>query len=181
LTSYSTTGVALSAGSAYTCKNNADTSTGTAGGATGWDEIAAQSIALGSSGTHLASGAGNQFTVNISGAPASGFGYGTQSFPIATAVSGIMLNGTAVISGTDLSTADPSDFVLSTTGFTAPGSAGGLTTSWQLEVVADLSLGSSGQDLDLVYNATPEPGTTLLALAGAMPILATRRRRRPQV
>jgi hypothetical protein len=177
LTSYSTTGVALGAGSAYTWKINADTSTGSAGGTTGWDEIATQSIALGSSGTHLASGSGNQFTVNITGTPASGFGYGTQSFPIATAVSGIMLNGAAVASGTDLSTADASDFVLSTTGFTAPGSAGGLTTSWQLEVVADLSLGSSGQDLDLVYSATPEPGTAMLILGGIVPMLTARRRR----
>jgi fibronectin-binding autotransporter adhesin len=36
------------------------------------------------------------------------------------------------------------------------------------------------QTLDIGYNATPEPGTTLLALAGAMPILAARRRRRRQ-
>jgi hypothetical protein len=172
LTSYSTTGVALSAGSAYTWKINADTSVGTAGGATGWDEIAAQSIALGSTGTPLSSS--STFTVNITGTPASGFGYGTQSFPIATAVNGITLNGTAVSNNTNLSTADSSDFVLSTSGFTGPSSASGLTTSWQLEVVADVA---SGQDLDLVYNATPEPGSALLLLAGAMPMLAARRRR----
>jgi hypothetical protein len=176
LTSYSTAGVALAAGSGYTWKINADTSTGTAGGATGWDEIATQSIALGSSGTPLNSG--SRFTVNITGSPSAGFGYGTQNFPIATAVNGISLNGNPVGNNTNLSTADPSDFVLSTSGFTAPGSASGLTTSWQLEVVADAS-GGSAQDLDLVYNATPEPGTAILALAGGLPILMRRRRRKP--
>jgi fibronectin-binding autotransporter adhesin len=177
LTSYSTSGVALSAGSGYTWKINADTThSGTAGGATGWDEIATQSIALGSSGTPLNSS--SKFTVSINGAPASGFGYGTQLFPIATAVNGISLNGTAVTSGTNLSTADSNDFVLSTSGFTAPSSASGLTTSWQLEVVSDMSLGTSGQDLDLVYSATPEPGAAMLVLAGALPVLGARRRRR---
>jgi len=178
LTSYSTSGVALGAGSGYTWKINADTThSGTAGGATGWDEIATRSIALGSSGTPLSSG--SQFTVNITGSPSAGFGAGTQSFPIATAVNGISLNGTAVTSGTNLSTADSSDFVLSTSGFTAPSSASGLTSSWQLEVVTDSGLGgSSGQDLDLVYSATPEPGTALLVLAGGLPMLLSRRRRK---
>ena len=177
LTAYSTTGVALGAGSGYTWKINADTSTGTAGGATGWDEIAMQSLSLGSSGTPLSSG--SPFTVTITGSPSGGFGYGTQLFPIATAANGIALNGTAVTSGTNLSTADASDFVLTTSGFTAPSSASGLATSWQLEVVADSS-GGSAQDLDLVYSATPEPGTTLLVLAGALPMLSARRRRRRQ-
>jgi len=175
LTSYSTSGVALSAGSGYTWKINADTSTGTAGGATGWDEIATQSILLGS-GTSLSSS--GKFTVNITGSPSSGFGYGTQLFPIATAVNGISLNGTAVTSGTNLSTIDSSDFVLSTSGFTAPSSASGLTTSWQLEVVAATGLGPSGQDLDLVYSATPEPGAMMLVLGGVVPMLIGRRRRR---
>jgi len=180
LTSYSSSGVALGAGSAYTWKINADTNhSGTAGGATGWDEIATQSITLGSSGTPLNSG--SSFTVNITGMPSAGFGAGTQSFPIATAVNGISLNGNPVGNNTNLSTADPSDFVLSTSGFTAPSSASGLTTSWQLEVVGDSGLGASGQDLDLIYSATPEPGTAMLVLAGALPLLTARRRRRKAV
>ena len=70
--------------------------------------------------------------------------------------------------------------MLSTAGFTAPSSAAGLTTSWQLEVVADTSLGMNGQDLDLVYSTTPEPGTTILLLGGALPMLTRRRRQRQQ-
>jgi hypothetical protein len=180
LTSYSSSGVALGAGSAYTWKINADTThSGTAGGATGWDEIAAQSIALGSSGTPLTGTTGSQFTVYINGTPGSGFGAGQQLFPIATAVSGISLNGTAVASGTNLSTSpNSSDFVLSTTGFTAPSSANGLTSFWQLEVVADTAVGTNGQSLDLIYNATPEPGTGMPVLCGGLPLLARRRRRR---
>jgi autotransporter-associated beta strand protein len=173
LTSYSTAGVSLGAGSAYTWKINADTSAGgAAGGTTGWDQIATQSIALGSSGTPLNSN--SPFTVNITGAPTFGLGYGTESFPIATAVNGISLNGAAVSSGTNLSTADSSDFVLNTSGFTPPSSASGLTTSWQLEVVGDSGLGGSGQDLDLVYSATPEPGTLMLALGGRRRACGTR-------
>ena len=174
LTSYSTTGVAPVAGSGYTWKINADANdSGTAGGTAGWDEIAAQLISLGSSGAPLSSS--NKFTVNITGSPSTGFGYGTQLFSIATAVNGVKLNGTAVASGTNLSTADASDFVLSTSGFTAPSTASGLTSSWQLEVVSDSSLGASGQDLDLVYSATPEPGAAMLLLAGGLPMLLSRR------
>jgi fibronectin-binding autotransporter adhesin len=40
------------------------------------------------------------------------------------------------------------------------------------------ALGGGGYSLDVVYNATPEPGTALLVLAGGLPMLTSRRRRR---
>jgi fibronectin-binding autotransporter adhesin len=177
LISSSSTAVALAGGSAYNWKVNADTSGGTAGMSNGWDLVATQLLALGSSGTNLSSIA--PFTVNIQGSPTSGFGAGSQTFQIATAVSGISVNGTAISTtggNVNLSTAYSGDFVLNTSGFNAPTTVGGSPT-WQLEVEAD-TLGGGGQDLDLVYSATPEPGTAMLVLAGALPMLTSRRRRR---
>jgi autotransporter-associated beta strand protein len=173
LTSDSTSGVSISGNSTYIWKVNADTTHGSAGSSTGWDEIATQGISLGG-GTVLSST--NPFTVAITGAPSTGFGAGIQNFVIATAPTGnISVNGVAVASSgtTNLSATYSGDFVLSTSGFTAP--SPGLTTSWQLEV---LSPGSGVQDLDLVYNATPEPGTGMLIFGGAAAVLAGRRRRR---
>ena len=42
------------------------------------------------------------------------------------------------------------------------------------------ALGGGAYSLDVVYNATPEPGTMMLVLAGAVPMLTARRRRRRQ-
>ena len=87
-------------------------------------------------------------------------------------------NGTTIIltSGGGL-TAAPGVaglFSLDTTGFVSanPGTAGG---GFYLE---DIGTTGGAGTLDVVYNATPEPGTTLLVLAGAVPMLTARRRRR---
>jgi autotransporter-associated beta strand protein len=51
-------------------------------------------------------------------------------------------------------------------------------SSFALELIGPTADGAAGT-LDVVYfSATPEPGTTLLVLAGALPMLAARRRRR---
>jgi fibronectin-binding autotransporter adhesin len=80
-------------------------------------------------------------------------------------------------SGTGAPAVDATDsqyFVLDTSSFTLanPGSSSG---EFALELVGS---GGTGTGLDLVYYASaPEPGTAMLVLAGAMPMLAGRRRR----
>jgi autotransporter-associated beta strand protein len=173
LTNTNASPLGLAGGSGYIWKINTDVNNGGApGSAVGWDDVAAQGIALGA-GTPL--DAADPFTIHITGSPAAGFGNGNQTFAIATAVNGITMNGSAVPNGTILSSVAAADFVLDTTGFTNP-SAG--FSFWQLEVVGDGGLGLSGQDLDLVYSATPEPCVGLLILGGALPTLLSRRRRR---
>jgi hypothetical protein len=68
-------------------------------------------------------------------------------------------------------------FALSTSNFTDASNSSVTASNFTLEAVNF----ASTEDLVLDYNATPEPGTVLLVLAGAMPIFSARRRRRRQV
>jgi fibronectin-binding autotransporter adhesin len=78
-------------------------------------------------------------------------------------------SGNSVSSGSNI-------FSLDTTGFVAANSGIGSSASFLLELE-----GTSGAySLDVVYNATPEPGAMMLVLAGAVPMLTARRRRRRQ-
>lgn len=64
-------------------------------------------------------------------------------------------------------------FVLDTSNFTANGGPTN-NSNFTLEFVP----GTGGDDLVLTYNVTPEPGTAMLLLAGGVPMLLTRRRRK---
>jgi hypothetical protein len=64
-------------------------------------------------------------------------------------------------------------FVLNTSGFTVDGETFPLS-DFQLESVPV----NGGDDIDLSFNGTPEPGTTLLVAAGLAPMLMARRRRK---
>ena len=63
-------------------------------------------------------------------------------------------------------------FALNTSGFTVDGQSVP-SSDFQLNLVA----AGNGDDIDLTFNATPEPGTTLLAGMGISPLLLARRRR----
>jgi hypothetical protein len=165
---------------------------GTAG--TNYDTIAAQTITVPSNsptppakpfdvqllgyGT-LASPVANSASVNFNSANTYVWqiaSYTSTNIPGATASTGqtvILTSG----GGLTASSADAGLFVLDTSGFaTANNIPGSQRGAFYLEDIA-AATGTSGT-LDVVYNATPEPGTTLLILAGAMPFLSARRRRR---
>ncbi len=178
LTSLSTSGVTLNAGSGYNWK--IQNASGTAGG-TGWDQVATQGIAFGT-GTALTSA--SPFTVYIQGNPTN-LAPGSTVFVIATdPVGNIPINGTTystasapvALTGAATPVALSNLFVLNTSGFSDTNSprVGG-SSSFTLELVTD---NSGGQDLALAYNAAPEPGTAMLMLGGALPMLMGRRRRR---
>lgn len=173
LTSLSTNGVTISGGSGYIWKLN--NGNGSAGTSSGWDEIATRGL------TFSSLSAGGNFTVYITGTP-TGLQPGTTTYVIATDPSGPIAvnsigaqgNGT-ILAGAGVASADSGLFALNTNGFSASASpVVGSSSSFQLELIGD----GSGQDLALVYSATPEPGTALLVLGGTVPILLARRRRR---
>ncbi len=68
-------------------------------------------------------------------------------------------------------------FTLDTSSFVAANTPPGIPASGNFFLELE-SLGGGGESLDIGYNATPEPGTALLLLAGALPMLTSRRRRR---
>ena len=177
LTSLSTSGVTLDGGSGYTWKIN--NGTGTGGTSSGWDEVATQGMTFSSLSPSSA------FTVYVTGTPTN-LQPGTKDYIIATAPSFSLAssssgNGTiaanTILAGSGASSIYSSEFVLNTSGFSASSSPlVGSSSSFQLEVVTDAT---SGYDLDIVYSATPEPGSGLLLLTGGVaPLLMGRRRRR---
>jgi len=88
-------------------------------------------------------------------------------------------NGTTVVltagGGQTVPSADSNLFSLDTSGFaSANGITGAQTGAFYLEDVGT-TLGAGS--LDVVYNATPEPGTPILVLSAAIPMLMARRRR----
>jgi autotransporter-associated beta strand protein len=83
-----------------------------------------------------------------------------------------------VLTGPLANSVSTSLFALDTTGFANNPTAGANNQAY-LEFVGTGS-GTAGS-IDVVYNATPEPGAILLILAGGTPMLAARRRRRPVV
>ncbi len=94
-----------------------------------------------------------------------------------SSVSGVSLTGsdTVVATNTPATAAGNSgQFALDTTGFIGTNTGTEPDSYFQLDV---LGTGGSGS-LTLTYNAAPEPGTTMLILGAAFPMLMGRRRRR---
>jgi L-aminopeptidase/D-esterase-like protein len=71
---------------------------------------------------------------------------------------------------------DAGFFALDTSSFANAASNATSTSNGYFALELISAAGGSGQ-LDVVYNATPEPGTTLLVVASAAPLLMRRRRR----
>ncbi len=164
----------FAAGGTYAVKTN--DVTGTSGNATGWDDISMATLdssALGSSTTFAV-------TFTSSASPAAHFANAsnytwvianitTGSFPVNTPLA--VTNS----SGNSIGTTASSLFTLDTSAFVASNPVSGSGSSFYLE-----ALGTQGgsETLEIGYNATPEPGTAMLILAGAIPMLTARRRRR---
>ena len=90
----------------------------------------------------------------------------------------VSMNGT-VQTVADVTLANSNDsaassdlFVLDTSDFPSTDAAPG--SSFQLDLLQD----GGGSDLVLSYNAAPEPGAALMTLAGFIPALLSRRRRK---
>jgi len=144
-----------------------------------WDNLIMNGLTVNSS-------TASPFTIVLSGTP-SGAQQNTQySWVIAETGS---TNLPANIAGSDNllpggGGADSGLFTLNTSNFTFAGVTnpyGSSPSSFSLEFEA-----LSGGDYDLVldynsYSAAPEPGTAMLVLAGAVPMLMARRRRRKDV
>jgi fibronectin-binding autotransporter adhesin len=151
------TTVTLNSGSNFDVK--VDNVSGSPG--SGWDEVVMNALSVGSGAT-----------INLYGLTSGNTGGMTPGFSSSTPFTLTI----ATLANTTQSAlqADLADFTLNTSNFTnnnTPGS--GFTFS--LAAVPDF--GTSGSDLEIVYSATPEPGTAMLLLAGAMPMLWRRRRR----
>jgi len=69
---------------------------------------------------------------------------------------------------------DLADFTLNTSNFTNNNTA--YAQGFSLVTLSDFS--GAGSDLEIQYTGTPEPGTAMLILGGAIPMLMNRRRRR---
>ncbi len=182
--------IAPGADAAHVGVLNADTQSWSAGGnfiwkttaATGtpgsdWDLLTMSALTVGA--THV-----NPFTVNVTsagnntaGGPAAGFNPAQPTtWTIAQIGSAAIVNGNATPTGngtiTPLTGTGSDVFALDTSNFVLA-NPGTFPDGFQLELVGT----GSGDDLDLVYDATPEPTGGLLALCGAIPVLLPRRRR----
>jgi fibronectin-binding autotransporter adhesin len=178
----------FAAGGSYSVKINSSNASGATNAGTNWDEIVLSTLAVTATSA-------NPFTVtpvsltsgNTAGA-ANGFSSTTSDiWQIATATtfSGITQAAGGIGSTTVLATdggvnapavtsGDSGIFALNTTAFAAANGTSSSTGNYELEMLEP----SSGVfDVDLVYNAAPEPGTALLILGGALPMLTARRRR----
>jgi fibronectin-binding autotransporter adhesin len=160
------------AGANYAWKT--DSSAGTGAG-TNFDQINMTSL-------NVTASHSSPFTIVLSDLTTAGGTVGTapaglaagDSWILATTSATAQINGINVTSGGPLTSGLSSDvFALNTSSF--DNSSGQVSPSaFSLDFVTS----GGGDNLVLTYNATPEPGTALLVLAGAMPLLNTRRRRR---
>jgi len=155
---------------------------GTTGTPSSWDDVAMSALSLSSLG-----GSNPSFTIQVSDTSTlAPTGYGTYSWIIAQSTAGvtapsgynIFVNGSTANSNL---LAAPSGggtaaFALDTSGLSLSG--GGATTSASAFTLELVSNGASGDNLVLDYNAAPESGTAMLVLAGALPMLTGRRRRK---
>lgn len=166
LTNLSTSGVTLNGGSGYVWK--IDNGAGAGGASSGWDQIATRGITFSSLSSD------SPFTIYITGAPA-GLALGSTVYVIATDPAGpISVNDFTYPDNTVLTAgATSSLFSLDTSGFSDANSPVFGAASFQLALVGD----GQGQDLALVYNATPEPGTAVLLLAGMAALVMSRQRK----
>jgi hypothetical protein len=119
---------------------------------------------------------------NITSSPSDGYSWiiaqsaGVNSILLPTGLSYTAGNVTTNMAGSDLTNGGSGGiFVLNTANFLDQGTSVE-PSSFTLEAV---NFGSS-EDLvlDYTYNAAPEPGTAMLVLAGGLPMLMARRRRR---
>jgi autotransporter-associated beta strand protein len=153
---------------------------GTIGGGSGvegsdWDQLVM-------SGLSLNSAPGSPFTIALTANNPTGGTAGQYSWVIAQTGSSALPNGNITVGDNLLpegtNSADAGLFALNTTNFTFNGVNAPSESDFSLEFEP---LGSGG-NLDLVldynYAAAPEPGTAMLVLAGALPMLTQRRRRR---
>jgi fibronectin-binding autotransporter adhesin len=180
-------------GGAYTWKiqaagtAGAKTAAQTGGSSTTWDAVTMGTLSVSATNSdpftiQLSSLTGNQTTPTAT----TGFAATSSYSWIIGSATSISLNGAAALSttanaDTKLLTGSSSDiFALDTSGFNL-GTSGNSVPSGEAGFELDAIGTGSGDNLVLTYDATPEPGTTLLVLAGALPILATRRRRRRQM
>jgi len=162
------------AGANYAWKT--DSATGTAG--TNFDQINMTSLNVTASNS-------SPFTIILSDLSAAGGTIGTapsglaagDSWILATTSTTAQINGTNVTSGALLTSGLSSDvFALNTSNF--DNASGQVPPSaFSLDFVTS----GGGDNLVLTYNGTPEPCTTMLVLAGALPMLTGRRRRRRNV
>jgi fibronectin-binding autotransporter adhesin len=171
----STGSLGLNGGGDLAIKVGNGQSTGTAFTAgTDFDSIAATGV-LNAAGTFtielLADGTGaSSASTNFS--PTTSYTFqiasftGSTNIPNAGATPVILTAG----GGKTVTSGDSNIFALDTSSFAA---ANGVSqTKFYLE-----EIGGSNGSLDVVYNAAPEPGTALLVVAGAAPIVRARRRR----
>jgi fibronectin-binding autotransporter adhesin len=153
--------------------------TGSAG--TNWDEVLMSTLSVTATGTTS--------TTNFYIAPVAtltGLTYGAQyTWVIGNISSGGATGSSVTLPSGNLTTATnllgtnaSAPFALDTSGFTAATSSGSLPISqsnFSLQLVT--GTGITGENLDLTYTATPEPGTAMLVLVGGLPTLMARRRR----
>ena len=169
---------------------------GAIGGGTGvegidWDQLSMSSSNASTLDLSQAGGTNASFNIAVSTLGSFNSGGSSYSWVIAQVAGnnsillpgsptvGTASGGTVSVPGTDLTTYSPTGgggsyiFALNTNGFT---DNGGAVTSSAFTLEA-MNIGGN-EDLVLDYTATPEPGTTILVLCGAVPMLMGRRRRR---
>jgi hypothetical protein len=161
--------VVLDGGSIYSWKINSVA--GTPGSSTGWDEIAANSLSVDSaSSSNPVTVALQSLNGTAPGTPAGVTpGSGPFTLTIAHSDSQVSINGTPQSPEDLLATGN---FQLDTSGFTV-NNASASQSDFQLMLVSD---GTGGDNIQLIFNATPEPGTAVLVGACCAPILLARRR-----
>jgi fibronectin-binding autotransporter adhesin len=143
---------------------------GAAGSTTGWDLVTMSSLTSNLNGN-------TTFSVSLTGNPVADFS-GTASYlwPIAQITSGAPITTGTMLATTDSTGANvPAAgelFTLDTTNFVNNNATA--TAGFYLEAVNS----GGGETLDIGYNTAPEPGTAMLVLGGAVPMLMARRRRR---
>jgi fibronectin-binding autotransporter adhesin len=146
----------------------------TPGTSTTWDYLNATTLAVTGNGTTTAT----SFTIAPVGtltgvAPATIWTIANTSTMQAT-VNGSTLDGASVATAPNLLTDPSGAFVLDTSNFSVNGQSGSaIAWAFSLELVQS----GNGDNLDLIYNGTPEPGVPLLMSAGLAPMLFVRRRR----
>jgi fibronectin-binding autotransporter adhesin len=155
---------------------------GTTGTPSSWDDVAMSALSLSSLG-----GSNPSFTIQVSDTSTlAPTGYGTYSWIIAqstagvTAPSGYNIFVNSSTANSNLLAAPSGGgtaaFALDTSGLSLSGA--GATTSTSAFTLELVSNGASGDNLVLDYTAAPEPGAAMLVLAGALPMLTGRRRRK---
>jgi hypothetical protein len=156
-----------------------------------FDQLTMGTLTVGSSGTPISKGAGTAFTVRttsltgdqITPTAVTGFDATLNYSWVIGTVTSITVNGATLSTDTNtdtvLATGVNSDaFALDTSGMNLGTVGNAIPTGGFFELDA-IGTGS-GDNLVLSYNysAAPEPGTAILVLAGGLPMLTARRRRR---